>query len=40
MKNQIIEKLKTVYDPEFPLVDLFTMGLIYEVNTEEKEKKI
>ncbi|MDR0860549.1 MAG: metal-sulfur cluster assembly factor [Candidatus Peribacteria bacterium] len=37
-KNDIIEKLKTVYDPEFPLVDLFTMGLIYEVKVSEEEK--
>lgn len=28
---QIEEKLKTVYDPEFPLVDMFTLGLIYDI---------
>ncbi|MDR0369866.1 MAG: metal-sulfur cluster assembly factor [Candidatus Peribacteria bacterium] len=33
----IEEKLTTVYDPEFPLVDIFTMGLIYDVNVNEKE---
>lgn len=29
--NKIIECLKTVYDPEFPMVDLYTLGLIYDV---------
>lgn len=29
--NNIIECLKTVYDPEFPMVDLYTLGLIYDV---------
>ena len=38
LHTQIIEKLKTVYDPEFPLVDMYTLGLIYDVNIEEKKK--
>ncbi|MDR3168357.1 MAG: metal-sulfur cluster assembly factor [Candidatus Peribacteria bacterium] len=38
-KEQIETKLKTVYDPEFPLVDIFTMGLIYGVNVNEAAKK-
>lgn len=29
--NNIIDCLKTVYDPEFPMVDLYTLGLIYDV---------
>ena len=29
--EDIIECLKTVYDPEFPMVDLYTLGLIYDV---------
>ena len=33
------EKLKTVYDPEFPLVDIFTMGLIYDIQVEPEEKE-
>jgi metal-sulfur cluster biosynthetic enzyme len=28
--EDIIECLKTVYDPEFPMVDLYTLGLIYD----------
>lgn len=27
----IIDCIKTVYDPEFPLVDIWTMGLIYHI---------
>ena len=36
--EKIIEKLKTVYDPEFPLVDMYTLGLIYDVELKEEEK--
>ena len=36
--EKIIEKLKTVYDPEFPLVDMYTLGLIYGVDVKDKEK--
>ena len=32
MEEKIIEKLKTVYDPEFPLVDMYTLGLIYGID--------
>jgi metal-sulfur cluster biosynthetic enzyme len=38
IKDNIEEKLKTVYDPEFPLVDIFTMGLIYEITIDEEKK--
>lgn len=37
---QIIEKLETVYDPEFPLIDIYTLGLIYEVQLDHDEKVI
>ena len=37
-KDLIIEKLKEVYDPEFPIVDIYTLGLIYDVSVNlEKE---
>lgn len=36
--EKIIEKLKTVYDPEFPLVDMYTLGLIYDVVIKEDDK--
>ncbi len=40
LKTQIEEKLKTVYDPEFPMIDIYTLGLIYNVKVEETEKII
>ena len=38
MKEKLIEKLKTVYDPEFPLVDMYTLGLIYGIDLKIKKK--
>lgn len=38
--EQIIESLQSVYDPEFPLIDIYTMGLIYHIDFNEDEKKI
>ena len=38
--NEIIDCLKTVYDPEFPMVDLYTLGLIYDVKVDESNKII
>nr|NQU94342.1 SUF system Fe-S cluster assembly protein [Bacteroidota bacterium] len=34
IKNAVIEKLKTVYDPEIP-VDIYQLGLVYEVNVSD-----
>tara|TARA_B100000519_G_C13878533_1_gene267170 strand:- start:140 stop:493 length:354 start_codon:yes stop_codon:yes gene_type:complete len=34
MKDKIIEVLKQCYDPELP-VDLWSLGLIYEINYKE-----
>lgn len=40
-KKSIIENaLKTVYDPEFPIVDIFTLWLIYDIQVDETEKKV
>ena len=36
--QQIEEKLKTVYDPEFPMVDIFTLGLIYNIELPKDKK--
>ena len=38
LEVKIIEKLKTVYDPEFPLVDMYTLGLIYDIQLDEIKK--
>ncbi len=31
LENKVIEKLKTVYDPEIP-VDIYELGLIYSID--------
>jgi metal-sulfur cluster biosynthetic enzyme len=36
----IENKLRTVYDPEFPMVDIFTLGLIYDITVAEEKKTI
>jgi len=33
LKSSIIEILQTIYDPEIP-VDIYALGLIYEVNVD------
>lgn len=38
--DQIVEKLQTVYDPEFPLIDIYTLGLIYDIVIDTDEKII
>lgn len=37
LETTIIEVLKTIYDPEIP-VDVYELGLIYEVNIAESGK--
>ncbi len=34
VENQVIDVLKTIYDPEIP-VNIYELGLIYEVNVDE-----
>ena len=36
----ICNQLETVYDPEFPLVDIFTLGLIYSIVVDPDEETI
>ncbi len=36
LKNNIIDALKTIYDPEIP-VDVYELGLIYEVNIDDNQ---
>lgn len=40
MQKKIEERLMTVYDPEFPMIDIYTLWLIYKVNVEEDKKNI
>lgn len=34
-EDKIIEALKEVYDPEFPIVDIYTLWLIYNIDVQE-----
>lgn len=36
LENTVVEVLKTIYDPEIP-VDIFELGLIYEVRIDEEK---
>ena len=36
LMDKIVEKLKTVYDPEIP-VDIYELGLIYDVKIDQKK---
>lgn len=36
LENKIVEVLKTIYDPEIP-VDVYELGLIYEVRVDEEK---
>ena len=36
LTDQLIEKLKTVYDPEIP-VDIYELGLIYRVDVSDEK---
>jgi FeS assembly SUF system protein len=37
LKSKIVEVLKTCYDPEIP-VDIYELGLIYDVDVDENNK--
>jgi FeS assembly SUF system protein len=37
LEAEIVKVLKTVYDPEIP-VNIYDLGLIYEINVDEEEK--
>ena len=37
LQHKIEQALQTVYDPDFPVVDIYTLGLIYDVAIEEQK---
>tara|TARA_B100000963_G_scaffold126652_1_gene110530 strand:+ start:1318 stop:1629 length:312 start_codon:yes stop_codon:yes gene_type:complete len=39
LMDKIVEKLKTVYDPEIP-VDIYELGLIYDVRIDQKKASL
>ena len=39
IKEKIISEIKTIYDPEIP-VNIYDLGLIYDVQVDKKKAKI
>ena len=39
-KENIIDILKTVYDPEVPILDIYNMGLVYDVSVADNDVDI
>ena len=39
-KEDIIDILKTVYDPEVPILDIYNMGLVYDVSVADNDVNI
>jgi len=37
IKNQIVEQIKTIYDPEIP-VNIYELGLVYKVEVNDEGK--
>ena len=37
IKNQVIEEIKKIYDPEIP-VNIYELGLIYKIEVDEANK--
>lgn len=40
MFTRLQAQLETVYDPEFPVIDIWTLGLIYDITINEDENLI
>ena len=40
MQEEIIKELKTVYDPEMPSIDIFNLGLVYDIDIKDKDVTI
>ena len=39
LENKVVDILKTIYDPEIP-VDIYELGLIYEVKIDEEQNVV
>ena len=37
IKSKVIDKIKTIYDPEIP-VNIYELGLIYKIEVDEENK--
>ena len=40
MQEEIIKELKTVYDPEMPSINIFDLGLVYDIDIKNKDVTI
>ena len=40
MQEEIIKELKTVYDPEMPSINIFDLGLVYDIDIKKKDVTI
>lgn len=40
LESKVEQALKTVYDPDFPIVDIYTLWLIYSFDIKPKEHVI
>lgn len=38
--EMVVQQLESVFDPEFPLIDIYTMGLIYDIAIDEEKEII
>jgi metal-sulfur cluster biosynthetic enzyme len=36
----ITQQLQAIYDPEFPIIDIYTLGLFYDIKANETGTKI
>ena len=39
-KEEVIQALQTVYDPEFPLLDIYNMWLVYNIDVDPDKNKV
>ena len=40
MREEIIKELKTVYDPEITSINIFDLGLVYDIDIKDKDVTI
>ena len=40
MREEIITELKTVYDPEITSINIFDLGLLYDIDIKDKDVTI
>lgn len=38
IETDVVQVLRTIYDPEIPMVDIYELGLIYELDVNEQNE--